>query len=195
MGPAKPGETLDRKNNDDPRYGPGLCEWKDKQAQALNRHSTWKLGDETLNLVAARSGVSVRTLRRQARSENPFGANPLAFKPWPVEKTDWWERNYKSGPHLREYRFEYLIRRLTAQRNAEERWAHEHEDALHSDDPEVRREAERRGRLLYQLTQTLVRARIDHDRWLPFAERFIRQHPTLAKDGQTRRSPNDDEWE
>lgn len=194
MGPAGENETLDRINNDDPRYGPGLCKWSDKHTQAINRNSTWLKDGEALDVIAARTGSDVRSLRRDMRRANPFGANPLAFQPWPKEKSAWWEQRYKSGPHLNEYRFEYLIRLLARQRSLEEQWAEEHEDDLYSDDPKTRSAAEERGRLLHRLTEVLVRARIDYDRWLPFAERFIRQHPNLGKDGQTRLPPKPD-WD
>jgi len=44
MGPRPdPKYTLDRIDHNNPEYGPGLCEWKDKKEQANNRRSTIRL--------------------------------------------------------------------------------------------------------------------------------------------------------
>jgi hypothetical protein len=66
------GYTLDRIDNDNRNYGPGLCEWKDKSGQANNRSSTIKmtLDDETLPLMAwaGRTGQKPDTMRKRLKA-------------------------------------------------------------------------------------------------------------------------------
>jgi hypothetical protein len=65
--------TLDRIDNDNPLYGPGLCRWLDKAGQANNRSSTIYLTDEhgeclPLTVWAARTNQKPDTMRRRRRN-------------------------------------------------------------------------------------------------------------------------------
>lgn len=135
VGP-RPGQrwTLDRIDNRNPNYGPGLVRWLDKRGQANNRSSTIYLtyAGETLPLTiwADRIGVSPSTLRNRrdrgwsdeeiilgrrrdgaGRFGNVFHYN---FWPeiWPSRPEAWryWERQYHSNPaNLKVPRIEFIL--------------------------------------------------------------------------------------
>ena len=74
MGPRRsPDRTLDRTDHTNPMYGPGLCKWADKKAQARNRRTTNFIRDprngQTVSLVALAEEreIPASRLRRQRK--------------------------------------------------------------------------------------------------------------------------------
>ncbi len=140
MGPRKHKNlTLDRIDNDNPRYGPGLCEWTGKKEQARNRRTTiFVIRPETsekvpLVAVAEELGVPASRLRRQrkdgwtdadifaGRRLGTSNATVAAANRWPwemeVEKRMHWEDQYRKyrlavSKDRYEFRYEFAIRRL-----------------------------------------------------------------------------------
>lgn len=106
--------TLDRLDNNNPTYGRGLCQWRDKVAQANNRRSTIYLNHDgkclALSEWARRTGQQADTMRKRklagwSDSEIVTGrrdapALPAAF-PWPgktKEAHDKWEQLWIRSP-------------------------------------------------------------------------------------------------
>jgi hypothetical protein len=138
MGPRRSKElTLDRIDNSNPRYGPGLCEWKDKKSQARNRRSTILLthpetGDKVpLMALAEERGVPPSRLRRQRADgwtdEEIFAGKRLAREsatvapgdrwPWHLQADERkvWETRYNQfrrliSPRAYEFRYEFAVR-------------------------------------------------------------------------------------
>ena len=140
VGPRRQKElTLDRKDNANPMYGPGLCEWADKAAQARNRRSTiFVIHPDTgekvaLVALAEELGIPASRMRRQhhegwsveeivagRRSSNRSATVAPADRwPWPLEPHEIkrWEELYHA---LRqpvpatgfEFRYEFALRSI-----------------------------------------------------------------------------------
>lgn len=149
MGPRRSKElTLDRIDNNNPLYGPGLCRWVGKREQARNRRTTLFVTNpetgERISLVelAERTGVPVSRYRRQKRDNftdaeifagkrlSPSNATVAPADRWPWElereKLKLWEQQYRQGRrpvenNRYEFRYEFAIRWLRArQREASE---------------------------------------------------------------------------
>lgn len=125
--------TLDRIDNDNPTYGPGLCVWATKKAQANNRSTTHILEHEGERLPltewAARTGQNPSTLRGRKyrgwsdketitgeRLEAEFGRNPLNYKPWknyPEDELEKWDDVYETS--YSQDRFDFVIQRLKSE--------------------------------------------------------------------------------
>jgi hypothetical protein len=105
-----PNYTLDRIDNENPSYGPGLVRWASKKTQNNNRSNTLFLVDadgtrKTLTEWAQTTGEKPDTLRRRRRDgwSDPevIHGRSLArdrvwnMTPWPVGKEKGWERLYQ----------------------------------------------------------------------------------------------------
>jgi hypothetical protein len=129
MGPRPGSEfSLDRIDNENPAYGPGLCSWATSSEQALNKSNVVLLTDEngvTKPLVtwADELGVSRYTLyqrRSQGWSDTEVlrgkgtEVDPLIGLPWPKDKAMQWEAVYQkqllSNGDLDETRHDFLVR-------------------------------------------------------------------------------------
>jgi hypothetical protein len=140
MGPRRFKDlTLDRIDNSNPRYGPGLCRWIGKKAQARNRRTTHFVTNaetgERIALVALaeQTGVPASRYRRQLKDGwtdaeifagqrlGPSSATVAQAGRWPWEldakQRKYWEENYRL--HRRvvennryEFRYEFAIRWL-----------------------------------------------------------------------------------
>lgn len=136
--PPSSEHTLDRIDNDNPRYWPGLCRWADKKVQANNRSTTIMLKSEGINkpltAVATEAGIPPRlmrlhykrgafdnsgwTLGERPRDGTLFGKDPHTYKPWPYSNDpkifDGWERSFLfKGGVEKSTRFEFLFRNLS----------------------------------------------------------------------------------
>ena len=119
--PPSPNHTLDRDDNCNPLYGPGLCSWKNKREQANNRSTTIVIDHEgvtqPLSDVARSVGRAPSQIRRdfhagrldttgwrlgeRPRTGGLFGKDPFAYKPWPYTdnreyRIDWEEKFHLS---------------------------------------------------------------------------------------------------
>ncbi|MDK9721978.1 MAG: hypothetical protein OEL53_12430 [Rhodospirillales bacterium] len=143
MGPRpSQDDTLDRIDNRNPKYGPGLCRWLDKRGQANNRSTTIYLTcngvTKPLTTWAEEIGVKATTIRdRKKKGLSDYEAiygrsrdaslpravrpdNPYARKPWPhlwpdnPERCEQWEQDYQASCAKSGHilRFDYCIMRL-----------------------------------------------------------------------------------
>jgi hypothetical protein len=140
VGPRRRKElTLNRKDNANPLYGPGLCEWANKSEQARNRRSTiFLIRPETgekvaLVALAEELDVPASRLRRQYHDGWTFEemlagkrltkcrvtVSPVDRWPWDLEPQQkaWWEEQYRK--HRRpatetglEFRYEFALRSI-----------------------------------------------------------------------------------
>lgn len=135
--------TLDRLDVHNPTYGPGLCEWRDKKAQANNRTCTIYLtyDNETLPLTvwAARTGQKADTLRsRKAKgwsdAEIIFGKKAIVHDDkdfyesmWPdkPERIEYWENSYLTNKYENESRVAYLMQHCRKELSILEAWYEE----------------------------------------------------------------------
>jgi hypothetical protein len=124
--------TLDRLDNSNLNYGPGLCAWRDKTEQARNRRSTQfvkhprsgkmislaDLADELRKPASRlrrqlRDGWSVEEMiaGRRERPHETWRTNGADTWPWPIEpyKKQIWEREYRRCRVLYETGFEYRL--------------------------------------------------------------------------------------
>lgn len=117
MGPRPDGTTLDRIDNRNPNYGPGLCRWADPQTQARNRSTTRFVvtpeGPKMRPEVADALGISGDALRKRLERAGPFGASPYDYWPWPYANDpalqQQWEDRYQKSLPGRITRFDFLI--------------------------------------------------------------------------------------
>lgn len=141
LGPQPdPSQTVDRIDNANPHYGPGLVRWASKEGQANNRRTTiWLTCDgETLPLSewARRSGQKADTLRSRRREglqdcevihgrghvgTAPSDLNPFHFNPWPElfpespPEQDYWEAVYRERKDRTRSRLEVIRAELARQ--------------------------------------------------------------------------------
>ena len=134
--------TLDRIDNDNPRYGPNLCAWRDKDAQNNNKGNTIYLTNvdgvtQPLTHWAKIKGQKPDTMRKRRlkgwsdadliAGKQTLGTNavapsfsksgPGALDIWPgnsLEAREWWEEQYQSKRKARETRNQFLLRRVGA---------------------------------------------------------------------------------
>lgn len=201
VGPKpSPKHTLDRLSNHDPTYGPGLCAWRDKKEQANNRSTTHILnvggGPVPLTVYAEQSGQSEASLRRQARKESKWGANPLNYKPWPPGRHSVWEDAFRRRTSVHLNRWDYLFRHAEKAIREERQWLDDHEDDYDHPDEEVRRAFRERGNRHFRLERFIIARRIDHQDWVEAATPFIRAE---LRRKEARRNPertdgDDDDW-
>jgi hypothetical protein len=134
MGPRRRSDlTLDRLNNENLEYGPGLCAWVSKKEQARNRSSTRRLHNEVtgetrpLTEWAEMLNIKPDTIRRRLRDGWSETEALLGYRrdksqnrwPWDLDPTklQLWEDAYRGERKLQsddgyEFRYEYAIRRL-----------------------------------------------------------------------------------
>lgn len=117
MGPAPdPTFSIDRRNNNNPMYGPRLCVWRSPKDQARNRSTTNRLTDldgrtMTLPEWAEKTGTDPATMRKRVEREWPdhevihgrgaasapaVETQPVAPSHWPptFRKTPTWDRAF-----------------------------------------------------------------------------------------------------
>ena len=124
--------TIDRTDNSNPEYGPGLCQWVDKRDQANNRSTTIYLTDDNgtclpLTEWARRTGQKADTMRRHRQKgwtdleliagqkdlDEAVG-NPLSHTIWPGDDDEKfrWEKIYQLAAGSNESRLDFLFRVL-----------------------------------------------------------------------------------
>lgn len=121
------GYTLD-KDSKETGYGPGVCDWRSKQAQTWNRSNTVSLtyNNETMPLavLAKRTGQAESTVRLHHKQGWPVeniisGKPPEKFSPakfnsppfghpWPARYSDQWETHYQRDTNGHADRLWYL---------------------------------------------------------------------------------------
>lgn len=134
MGPRPSKDhTLDRLNNDDPEYGPGKCEWRNKSEQNANKLNSIHLTDENgisrpLIVVAKETSQKPNTMRKRRlngwtdveviRGERghtgPPNTTPQGLAIWPsrtLEGRKLWESKYQGEKEHGETRNRFLLRR------------------------------------------------------------------------------------
>jgi hypothetical protein len=135
--------TLDRLDVHNRTYGPGLCEWRDKKAQANNRTCTIYLtyDNETLPLTvwAARTKQKPDTLRSRktkgwSDAEIIFGKKSIVYDDkdfyesmWPdnSERVDYWENSYLTNKYENESRVAYLMQHCRKELSILDAWYEE----------------------------------------------------------------------
>jgi hypothetical protein len=142
--------TLDRLDNANPQYAPGLVEWRDKKTQNLNKSNAVYLTDsdgKTMPIAtwAKSLGVSLTTLyQRRAKGWNDIEVlngkrkkRPaiLSGLPWPSDELELWESRYQKAvlegrAKLDETRSTWLLRIAQASFNfVDEKCARECEES------------------------------------------------------------------
>lgn len=159
--------TLDRLDNDNPRYGPKLCAWRGKGAQANNKGNTIHLTDvdgKTLPLThwAKITGQIPDTMRKRrlngwndldliAGRRLPGGVSAASqfvveggsvLDIWPLSKLEGrrrWEKHYQSKKKVNETRNQFLLRQANMRSSA---LAWKYDCAVTPDDlpPKLRKE-------------------------------------------------------
>jgi hypothetical protein len=128
--------TLDRLDNDNLVYGPGLVEWRDKHAQNSNKSNNVYLTHDdgrkhTIAQWAKIRGQKADALYKRKKSgwtdmeiingerEHP-PTDPLDMTPWPYKKREQWERHYQKiasqTPRLSRIELLYLTAKSEIQR-------------------------------------------------------------------------------
>lgn len=110
IGPAPPGKmSLDRIDNGNPNYGPGLCRWACPQVQNSNKSNNvyieYKGEIETVAYWATKTEIPRATLYR--RKKNGWSDREViegkreektttSSRPWPEDNHELWERQFLS---------------------------------------------------------------------------------------------------
>lgn len=105
--------TLDRSNNADPMYGPGLVRWADKMEQAVNRRSTKRIrspdgkGTTTIRAAANSKGILADTVRKRIRRgwthEEALAGRRIGTRGCPTAAPDVWPLDLDPSIHARAY--------------------------------------------------------------------------------------------